>query len=184
VRLVISDQHLGLKAGVEAVVVGSAWQRCWAHFMRNVLARVARSNTRMVIAAIQTILVQPDAAAVRAQFDRSSATLSGQFPDVAQMLELAKEDPLTFGAFPEAHSRKVWSANPLERLHRKIKRRSSGLPCPSPSFDTRKGCGARTAVTVRRDRYGGSTFYDELEPAQDIAWLIAEIEEDPCVFWS
>ena len=40
VRLVISDHHLGLKAAVEAVMVGSAWQRCRVHFMRNVLARV------------------------------------------------------------------------------------------------------------------------------------------------
>ncbi len=27
-RLVISDQHLGLKKAIEAVMVGSAWQRC------------------------------------------------------------------------------------------------------------------------------------------------------------
>ena len=39
VRLVISDQHLGLKQAVDTVMVGSAWQRCRVHFMRNVLAR-------------------------------------------------------------------------------------------------------------------------------------------------
>ena len=61
VRLVISDQHLGLKKAIEAVMVGSAWQRCRVHFMRNVLARVKRNNTHMVIAAIQTIFAQPDA---------------------------------------------------------------------------------------------------------------------------
>ena len=65
VRLVISDQHLGLKGAVEAVMVGSAWQRCRVHFMRNVLTRVSRSNTHMVIAAIETIFAQPDAQAVR-----------------------------------------------------------------------------------------------------------------------
>jgi len=92
--------------------------------MRNVLARVKRNNTHMVIAAIQTIFAQPDAAAVREQFDRIITTLEGQFPDVATMLTDAKEDLLAFSAFPESHWRKVWSSNPLERLHREIKRRT------------------------------------------------------------
>ncbi len=124
VRLVISDQHLGLKAAVQAVMVGSAWQRCRVHFMRNVLAKVSRANTHMVIAAIQTIFAQPDAQAVAEQFDRIVSTLEGQFADVAAMLTAAKEDLLAFSAFPEAHWRKVWSTNPLERLHREIKRRT------------------------------------------------------------
>ena len=124
VRLVISDQHLGLKKAIEAVMVGSSWQRCRVHFMRNVLARVKRTNTHMVIAAIQTIFAQPDATSVREQFDRIVGTLEGQFSDVATMLTDAKEDLLAFAAFPEAHWRKVWSSNPLERLHREIKRRT------------------------------------------------------------
>jgi len=124
VRLVISDQHLGLKAAVSAVMVGSSWQRCRVHFMRNVLARVKRGQTHMVVAAIQTIFAQPDAGAVRDQFDRIVATLAPQFEQVATMLTDAKEDLLAFAAFPEAHWRKVWSTNPLERLHREIKRRT------------------------------------------------------------
>src|SRR3954471_3724884 len=40
VQLVISDQHLGLKAAIESVFIGAGWQRCRVHFMRNVLARV------------------------------------------------------------------------------------------------------------------------------------------------
>jgi transposase-like protein len=69
-------------------------------------------------------LRQPDASSVRDQFDRIVATLEGQFPDVATMLTDAKEDLLAFSAFPESHWRKVWSSNPLERLHREIKRRT------------------------------------------------------------
>ncbi len=105
VRLVISDQHLGLKKAIEAVMVGSAWQRCRVHFMRNVLSRVKRNNTHMVIAAIQTIFAQPDASSVREQFDRIVGTLEGQFPEVAAMLTDAKEDLLAFSAFPESHWR-------------------------------------------------------------------------------
>ncbi|HEU5450078.1 MAG TPA: transposase, partial [Acidimicrobiia bacterium] len=104
--------------------VGAAWQRCRVHFMRNVLAKVTRANGEMVAAAIRTIFAQPDAAAVDAQFDRIVATLEPQFPIVAGMLVDARDDLLAFTVFPIEHWRKIWSTNPLERLHREIKRRT------------------------------------------------------------
>ena len=78
----------------------------------------------MVAAAIRTIFAQPDAEAVAAQFERITATLKPQFPEVTAMLLGAREDLLAFSAFPLEHWRKVWSTNPLERLHREIKRRT------------------------------------------------------------
>jgi putative transposase len=78
----------------------------------------------MVAAAIRTIFAQPDAQALDAQFARIVDTLSPQFPEVASMLDDAKVDLVAFAAFPVEHRRKIWSTNPLERLHREIKRRS------------------------------------------------------------
>lgn len=124
VRLVISDHHLGLKNAIAKAFVGAGWQRCRVHFMRNVLAKVTRANGEMVAAAIRTIFAQPDAASVDAQFDRIVATLKPQFPEVADMLVDAREDLVAFSAFPLGHWRKIWSTNPLERLHREVKRRT------------------------------------------------------------
>lgn len=124
VRLVISDQHLGLKAAVDEVMVGSAWQRCRVHFMRNVLGRVSRQNAHMISAAIGTIFAQPDADSVKEQFVRVRDMLAPEFPGVAAMLEEAEADLLSFTSFPPEHWRKIWSTNPLERVHREIKRRT------------------------------------------------------------
>jgi transposase-like protein len=124
VRLVISDHHLGLKAAIAKIFIGAGWQRCRVHFMRNVLARVPRASSEMVAAAIRTIFAQPDARAVAEQFDRIVTTLDTQFPDVASMLVSARDDLCAFSAFPLEHWRKLWSTNPLERLHREIKRRT------------------------------------------------------------
>jgi putative transposase len=123
VRLVISDHHLGLKEAIAEVMVGTGWQRCRVHLMRNLLARVPRANAEMVAAAVRTIFAQPDAAAVAEQFERVTTMLEGQFPDVAAALRATREDLLAFAAFPLEHWRKLWSTNPLERLHREIKRR-------------------------------------------------------------
>ena len=125
VQLVISDHHLGLKAAIAAVFVGAGWQRCRVHFMRNVLARVPKASVEMVAAAIRTIFAQPDAAHVRSQLAEVTSMLAPKFPDVAAMVDDATEDLLAFTAFPQAHWRKIWSTNPLERLNGEIKRRTN-----------------------------------------------------------
>jgi len=124
VQLVISDAHEGLKAAIAAVFVGSAWQRCRVHFMRNVLARVPRGSSEMVAAAVRTIFAQPDAAAVAEQLETIADKLGRQFPPVAAMLRDAAPDICAFAAFPQSHWRKIWSTNPLERVNVEIKRRA------------------------------------------------------------
>jgi putative transposase len=123
VRLVIADAHLGLAQAVKTVFLGAGVQRCRVHFMRNVLATVPKANAEMVAAAIRTIFAQPDAHAVREQFDTIAAMLGRQFPKVQALLENAREELLAFTAFPVGHWKKVWSTNRLERLNKEIKRR-------------------------------------------------------------
>jgi putative transposase len=124
VQLVISDHHRGLMNAVDAVMVGASWQRCRVHFMRNVLAKVPKGNTEMVAAAIRTIFAQPTGPLVRAQVETVAAMLEPKLPVVADMLRKAREEITAFADFPEAHWRKVWSTNPLERLNREVKRRT------------------------------------------------------------
>jgi putative transposase len=125
VRLVISDAHEGLRASIEAVMLGASWQRCRVHFLRNVLARVPKGSAEMVAAAIRTVFAQPDAAAVADQLDAIAAKLGRQFPVVEAMLRDAASDICAFAAFPTAHWKKIWSTNPLERVNKEIKRRTN-----------------------------------------------------------
>lgn len=125
VRLVISDHHLGLKQAIQAVFVGSAWQRCRVHFLRNVLAKVPKASAEMVAAAVRTIFAQPDTEHVRSQLQEVCRMLSGQFPQVSSMISGTADDLLAFSDFPQAHWRKIWSTNPLERLNGEIKRRTN-----------------------------------------------------------
>ena len=124
VQLVVSDAHRGLTAAIDAVLPGAAWQRCRMHFMRNVLAKVTKGHTDMVAAAVRTIFAQPTGPLVREQVDVVAGMLETRFPAVAAMLGEAKADLTAFADFPEAHWRKVWSNNPIERLNREIKRRT------------------------------------------------------------
>jgi len=124
VQLVISDSHRGLTNAIDTVLAGAAWQRCRVHFMRNVLARVSKGQAEMVAAAIRTIFAQPTADTVREAVEHVALTLERQFPSVATLLRDAREEITAFADFPQAHWRKIWSTNPLERLNKEVKRRT------------------------------------------------------------
>lgn len=55
VQLVNSDAHRGLVEAIAQVFVGASWQRCTVHFLRNVEARVPKSDQSMVRAAVGSI---------------------------------------------------------------------------------------------------------------------------------
>ena len=124
VQLVISDAHAGLKAAIEAVLLGAAWQRCRVHFLRNVLAQVPKGHAEMVAAAIRTVFAQPDPEHVRSQLDVIAGMLGRQFPKVEAMLREAGDEVTAFADFPVSHWKKIWSTNPLERVNKEIKRRA------------------------------------------------------------
>ncbi len=125
VVLVISDAHEGLKAAIAKVLHGAAWQRCRVHFMRNLLGTVPRQASGAVAAIVRTVFAQPDHPSAMAQLRRVADGLRGRFPDAAELLEEAAEDVLAHFHFPEEHRRRLHSTNPLERLHKEVKRRTA-----------------------------------------------------------
>lgn len=134
VHLVISDAHAGLKAAVAQQFMGSSWQRCRVHFMRNIGSAVSAKQVPPVMAAIKTIFAHTEPDAVAEQWDNVADTLAGSFPKVAAMMRDAKHDVLAFRAFPKAHWQKIWSNNPIERLNKEIKRRADVVEIfPNPT---------------------------------------------------
>ena len=123
-ELVISDAHTGLTAAIETVFVGSSWQRCRVHFMRNVLSNVPKTAGPMVASIIRTIFAQPDREHIHSQFQEVTTMLKRSHPKVAVMLDEARHDLLAFAGFPQRHWRQIWSTNPLERVNKEIKRRT------------------------------------------------------------
>jgi transposase-like protein len=124
VELVISDDHKGLKAALAAELPGSSWQRCRAHFMRNLLTRVPKHAQDLVATLVRSIYAQPTCDDVWEQLGRVVDQLRRRFPEAATLLDEAAEDILAFRVFPKATWRQIWSNNPQERLNREIRRRT------------------------------------------------------------
>jgi putative transposase len=125
VRLVISDAHEGLKQAISTVLTGAAWQRCRVHFMRNLLATVPHAAREPIAAIVRTIFAQPDHASALVQLHKVADGLQARLPQAAALLEEAAEDILAYKHFPEEHRQQLHSTNPLERLNKEIKRRST-----------------------------------------------------------
>lgn len=118
------DDHAGLANATAPVLPGAAWQRCRAHYHRNLLTRVPKSARPWVPTLARTIFEQPDAASVRAQHAQVARALEAKLPQAAARLDEARDDILAFAPFPREVWRQIWSSNPRERLNKEIRRRT------------------------------------------------------------
>ena len=124
VKLVISDDHKGLKAAVTRIL-GATWQRCRVHFARNLLAHAGKQGRRVVSAFVATAFAQDDAESARAQWRLIADHLRPKVPKLAAIMDEAEHDVLAYMTFPREHRQKLHSTNPLERLNAEIKRRTN-----------------------------------------------------------
>jgi len=125
VKLCISDAHEGLKQAISSVLVGSSWQRCRVHVMRNILSQVPRKSQGMASAVIKTIFAQENRQAAQAAAVKAVLGLRDRFPKAADVLEHSIDDVLTFMDFPTEHWTQISNTNVLERLNREIRRRTN-----------------------------------------------------------
>ena len=124
VKLVIADDHKGLKAAATRVL-GATAQRCRVHFMRNLPAHAGKQGRRVVSAFVATAFAQDDADSAAAQWRLVADQLKPKAPKLAALMDEAQHDVLAYMSFPREHRQKLHSTNPLERLNGEIKRRTN-----------------------------------------------------------
>ena len=123
VKLIIADEHKGLKAAADKVL-GAASQRCRVHFMRNALSCVGKKDKPIITAALRTAFEASSLEAAKEKWSKLIEAFEHRYPKLAQLMIRAEDDVLAYKAFPEAHWQQIHSTNPLERLNKEIKRRT------------------------------------------------------------
>jgi putative transposase len=124
VRLVIADDHKGLRAAAGRVLHATV-QRCKVHFARNALAHVGPAQRAMVAAMLRTVYAQESAEAAHRQWRQVADALRPRFPRLAELMDAAEDDVLAHVAFPKEHWPQIASTNPLERVNGDVKRRTN-----------------------------------------------------------
>lgn len=123
VRLVVADDHKGLRAAASKVFHATQ-QRCRVHWMRNALAHAGPKQRPAVVALLKTIFAQESAEAAREQWHQVADALREKYPKLAAMMDESRDDVLAYMDFPREHWAQIASTNPIERLNGEVKRRS------------------------------------------------------------
>ncbi len=124
VRLVVSDDHEGIKAAVAAEMPGVEWQRCTVHFERNVLSYVPTSEMSEVAEDLKAIFKVRRGKTARALAKEFVGLYGKRFPKAVSIFEAGIEDALTYLRYPGSHHARIRTTNMLERLFREVKRRT------------------------------------------------------------
>jgi putative transposase len=124
VRLVISDDHEGIKAAVSGELPGAEWQRCTVHFERNVLSHVPTSSVAEVAQDLKAIFKVRRGKTARALAEEFVELYGKRFPKAVAVFEAGIGNALTYLSFPGIHHAKLRTTNMLERLFKEVKRRT------------------------------------------------------------
>ena len=124
VRLVVSDDHEGIKAAVAGELPGADWQRCVVHFERNVLSHVPASSMAEVAEDLKAIFKVRREKTALALAEEFVELYGGRFPKALSVFEAGIEDTLTYLRYPGSHHARIRTTNMLERLFKEVKRRT------------------------------------------------------------
>ena len=125
VKLIVSDDHAGLKAARRATLPSVPWQRCQFHLQQNAGSYITRLDQKKPVAQrIRAIFNAPDKAEAERLLRQALDAWQTEAPKLAQW---AKENlPEGFAAFdfPLGQRIRLRTTNGLERINREIKRRT------------------------------------------------------------
>lgn len=125
VGLIVSDAHTGIQSALKGAFLGSAWQRCKVHFMRNVLARIPHKQKALIGKHLSHIFNQTDYQQAKLIAKEVITKFQAKFPESMDILAAGLEDALQFLNFKELPYGRTSSTNHLERLNLEIRRRSN-----------------------------------------------------------
>ena len=124
VQWLISDGHGGIRAALRTQFTGVAWQRCWTHFMRNVLNKVGHKHKDALAKELRAARKFDDVEICLMEAERVAARWEKDYPRVAEQIREQFEETLAVHDLPAQHRRRLYTTNIMERLMREIKRRT------------------------------------------------------------
>ncbi len=125
VQLVVSDDHVGLRAARRAVFPSVPWQRCQFHLAQNAQAHAHnRAQGRKIGQAIRDIFNCPSLADAEAMLTRVAERFAQENLPWVKWLEENIAEGFTVYRFPRSTHKKIRTVNGLERVNKEIRRRT------------------------------------------------------------
>ena len=122
-----SDAHEGLVAALQEVFPDVPWQRCQAHFTRNIADAAPKKWREGLRTELSALFNCPTIDAARGRKAEIMADYADLAPDAMSVLDSGFDDAMTVMLLPEAMRKPMRTSNYLERLNREVKRRTKAV---------------------------------------------------------
>ncbi len=124
-EMICVDGGQGLLAALPTVFPNLPVQRCWAHKIRNVLAKVRMTDQPAVKRALHAVMNAPHEPAARKAARRFADRWEHLYPQAVECLRRDLDDLLTCFRYKTLTARKaVRTTNAIERRSREVRRRT------------------------------------------------------------
>lgn len=123
VDIITSDSHKGLVEAIKECFTGTSWQRCQAHFMRNILDKCPKKY----LAGLASELKPMFAASTIQEARNLRDCIIEEYQDIAKeamsILDSGFEDSMTIMALPSKYRLALRTSNLVERENGEIRKR-------------------------------------------------------------
>lgn len=124
-KSITSDAHEGIKAALEAVFPGGAWQRCQFHLQQNAQAYVPKQSMKEDVAAdIRAIFNAASLVEAEQKLAKAIQKYRKSAPELSNWMEHNLPEGFTVFALPEPVRRRLRTSNLIENLNQQIRRRT------------------------------------------------------------
>ena len=123
VEFATSDAHEGLERALRACFPDCIWNRCQAHFQRNVLDKTPSDCHERMKELLDRILEADSQQEAVEEFEKEADELREEAPDAVETLQDGLFDATAVLALPEKYRKRLRTTNMLERLIQEVRRR-------------------------------------------------------------
>ena len=123
VDIVVSDAHAGLVEAIKECFAGSSWQRCQAHFTRNIIDKSPKRYSAGLASELRDMFNASTVDEARRLRSSIYEEYNDVAPDAMAILDEGFEDSITVMALPFKYRIPLRTSNIIERENREIRRR-------------------------------------------------------------
>jgi putative transposase len=124
IRMVVSDAHKGIRAGLAKHFQGVLWQRCQVHLMREMLKKAARKDYKELAADLKAIFGSEEKTQCLRTAEETAQKWEKRYPTMSRALREGAEDCLTVLSITARDRKRLRTTNMLECVMREMRRRT------------------------------------------------------------
>jgi putative transposase len=137
-ELIVTDGCPGLHKALERVYPYVLRQRCWAHKLRNVAAKLPRKIQAECLRGAKLIYLAQTEREARKRYREWAGVWQEQAPKAVACIGKDLEELVSFLGQPKDHWKKIRTTNAIERAFREIRRRTRPMSCFNNSASCRR----------------------------------------------